>query len=55
MPLAAIIIAPEHGTLLEWYCRSSVLDGQEFVRAAREVLLNELRSEFAAARQAPPG
>ncbi len=43
--LAAVIIALEHGSLLEWYCRSSMLDGQEFVRAARVVLLNGIQAE----------
>ena len=38
--LAAVILALEHGTLLEWYCRSGELDGKELVRAARTVLLN---------------
>jgi AcrR family transcriptional regulator len=36
---AAIVLALEHGTLLEWYFRSAELDGVELVRAARSVLL----------------
>lgn len=38
--LTAIVLALEHGTLLEWYFRSGNLDGAELVRAARTVLLN---------------
>lgn len=38
--LAAIVLALEHGALLEWYFRSSTLDGAELVRAARTVLLS---------------
>ncbi len=46
--LAAIVLALEHGTLLEWYFRSEELDGAELVRAARTILLRGLtRSETA--------
>jgi AcrR family transcriptional regulator len=38
--LAAVIMALQHGTLLEWYCRSDTLSGPGLVRAARLVLLN---------------
>lgn len=38
--LASVIMALQHGTLLEWYCRSDVLSGPGLVRAARVVLLN---------------
>ncbi len=38
--LTAIVLALEHGTLLEWYFRSTKLDGTELVRAARTVLLS---------------
>jgi TetR/AcrR family acrAB operon transcriptional repressor len=38
--LTAVILALQHGTLLEWYCRSNILSGPGLVRAARLVLLN---------------
>jgi len=38
--LAAVIMALQHGTLLEWHCRSDTLSGPGLVRAARLVLLN---------------
>jgi TetR/AcrR family acrAB operon transcriptional repressor len=38
--LAAVIMALQHGTLMEWYCRSKTLSGPGLVRAARVVLLN---------------
>lgn len=38
--LTAIVLALEHGTMLEWYFRSGKLDGAELVRAARTVLLS---------------
>ncbi|MDB5430861.1 MAG: hypothetical protein JWP35_1977 [Caulobacter sp.] len=37
---ASIIMALEHGTLLEWYFRGRSLDGPELVRAARTLLLD---------------
>jgi AcrR family transcriptional regulator len=37
--LAAVVMALEHGTLMEWYCRSESLNGPDLVRAARHVLL----------------
>ena len=40
--LAAVVMALEHGTLMEWYCRSDSLNGPELVRAARHVLLHGL-------------
>lgn len=40
--LAAVVMALEHGTLMEWYCRSALLNGPELVRAARHVLLHGL-------------
>ncbi|MDP1632721.1 MAG: TetR/AcrR family transcriptional regulator [Caulobacter sp.] len=36
---ASIIMALEHGTLLEWYFRGRSLNGPELVRAARTILL----------------
>jgi AcrR family transcriptional regulator len=38
--LAAVVVALQHGTLMEWYCRSDTLNGQGLVRAARVVLLD---------------
>jgi TetR/AcrR family acrAB operon transcriptional repressor len=38
--LASVIMALQHGTLMEWYCRSASLSGPGLVRAARIVLLN---------------
>lgn len=38
--LAAVVMALEHGTLMEWYLRSKALDGPQLVRAARHVLLS---------------
>jgi len=38
--LTAVILALQHGTLLEWYCRSATLSGPGLVRAARLVLLH---------------
>jgi AcrR family transcriptional regulator len=57
--LAAIVLAIEHGTLLEWYFRSRVLDGPTLVRVARNVLLQGLltdpaRSANAAGAAAAP-
>lgn len=49
--LAAVIMALEHGSLLEWYCRSGLLDGQELVRSAREILLFGILSGSGAAPQ----
>jgi AcrR family transcriptional regulator len=40
--LVAVIMALQHGTLMEWYCRSDALDGPSLVRTARVVLLNGL-------------
>ncbi|MDO8770923.1 MAG: TetR/AcrR family transcriptional regulator [Burkholderiaceae bacterium] len=40
--LVAVIMALQHGTLMEWYCRSDQLNGQSLVRTARVVLLNGL-------------
>jgi AcrR family transcriptional regulator len=37
--LASIVLALEHGTLLEWYFRSAEMNGGELVRTARTVLL----------------
>ncbi|MGE3367055.1 MAG: TetR/AcrR family transcriptional regulator [Rhizobiaceae bacterium] len=45
--LAAVILALEHGTLLEWYCRAGELNGKELVRAARTVLLNGITKDRA--------
>ena len=39
---ASIIMALEHGTLLEWYFRGQELNGPELVRAARTLLLDGL-------------
>lgn len=38
--LAAVVVALQHGTLMEWYCRSNMLHGQSLVRTARMVLLD---------------
>ncbi|MDB5870372.1 MAG: hypothetical protein JWP96_2704 [Polaromonas sp.] len=38
--LAAVIMALQHGTLMEWYLRSDKLSGPGLVRAARMVLLD---------------
>jgi AcrR family transcriptional regulator len=40
--LAAVVLALQHGTLMEWYCRSDTLNGQGLVRSARVVLLDGL-------------
>ncbi len=40
--LAAVVLALQHGTLMEWYCRSDILNGQGLVRSARMVLLDGL-------------
>lgn len=37
--LAAVTMALQHGTLMEWYCRSDTLNGPGLVRSARQVLL----------------
>lgn len=34
-----MVLALEHGTLLEWYFRSNQLSGPELVRTARTLLL----------------
>jgi AcrR family transcriptional regulator len=38
--LTAVVMALQHGTLMEWYCRSGTLNGPGLVRAARVVLLD---------------
>jgi TetR/AcrR family acrAB operon transcriptional repressor len=38
--MASVVMALEHGTLMEWYCRSKTLNGPGLVRAARRILLN---------------
>jgi len=38
--MAAVVMALEHGTLMEWYCRSKTLNGPGLVRAARRLLLD---------------
>ena len=38
--MAAVVMALQHGTLMEWYCRSATLDGPGLVRSARVVLLD---------------
>lgn len=43
--LVAVIMALQHGTLMEWYCRSDELNGPALVRTARVVLLNGLLSK----------
>ena len=43
--LSSIVIALEHGTLLEWYLRPSEMNGGELVRAARTVLLRGILNE----------
>jgi AcrR family transcriptional regulator len=40
--MAAVVMALQHGTLMEWYCRSGTLNGPGLVRSAREVLLDGL-------------
>jgi AcrR family transcriptional regulator len=59
--LASIVLALEHGTLLEWYFRSSEINGGELVRTARTLLLEGILHEPARAavktrkpRAAPP-
>jgi len=42
--LVAVILALQHGTLMEWYLRSDLLNGQSLVRTARVVLMNGLLS-----------
>jgi len=37
--MAAVVMALQHGTLMEWYCRSGTLNGPGLVRSARVVLL----------------
>ena len=44
---AAVVMALEHGTLMEWYCRSNTLNGPALVRAARRVLLKGVLKEAA--------
>lgn len=43
--LTSIVLALEHGTLLEWYLRSSEMNGGDLVRAARTVLLDGILSQ----------
>jgi len=50
--MVAVVLALQHGTLLEWYCRSEVLDGPALVRAARQVLLGGIRTRLDGARLA---
>ena len=38
--MAAVVMALQHGTLMEWYCRSGTLNGAGLVRSARVVLLD---------------
>jgi AcrR family transcriptional regulator len=38
--MAAVVMALQHGTLMEWYCRSGTLNGPGLVRSARVVLLD---------------
>jgi YsiA-like protein, C-terminal region len=38
--MASVVMALQHGTLMEWYCRSGTLDGPGLVRSARVVLLD---------------
>lgn len=38
--MASVVMALQHGTLMEWYCRSEVLNGTGLVRAARVALLD---------------
>jgi AcrR family transcriptional regulator len=38
--MTAVVMALQHGTLMEWYCRSGTLDGPGLVRSARVVLLD---------------
>jgi len=38
--MAAVVMALEHGTLMEWYCRSETLNGPGLVRAVRRMLLD---------------
>lgn len=45
--LAAVVMALEHGTLMEWYCRSDTLNGPGLVRAARHVLLKGVLKDAA--------
>ena len=38
--MTAVVMALQHGTLMEWYCRSGTLNGPGLVRSARVVLLD---------------
>lgn len=38
--LSAVVLALQHGTLMEWYCRSDSLNGPGLVRSARVILLD---------------
>ncbi len=42
--MAAVVMALQHGTLMEWYCRSGTLNGPGLVRSARVVLLDGILS-----------
>ena len=49
--LAAVVLALQHGTLMEWYCRSNTLNGPGLVRAARVVLLDGILSSARARKE----
>jgi len=50
--LSAIVMASHDGTFLEWYRRSSMLDGPNLVRALRMIILNGLARPAARGRKA---
>jgi AcrR family transcriptional regulator len=51
--LTAVVLALQHGTLMEWYCRSGSLNGKGLVRAARVVLLDGVLHGARARKEAP--
>ena len=42
--LASVVIGTNDGTFLEWYRRSSALDGRNLVKALRTLILGSLRA-----------
>ena len=51
--LASVVVGINDGTFLEWYRRSSALDGRNLVKALRSVILGGLSPPPAAAAPAP--
>jgi AcrR family transcriptional regulator len=50
--MAAVVMALQHGTLMEWYCRSGTLNGPGLVRSARIVLLDGILHDALVRRDA---